>query len=285
MAAEKSAREAVARIRELPTLPVVLGRVLSIAADPEASALDLGRVVTADQSLSAALLKVVNSAYYGFYRKIESVTQAIVVLGFFEVRNLTLTATTFRTLAAGNSAYDRRQLWRHSLAAGMAAERCAHLAGKKISGCFESGLLHDIGKVAFDMLYGDKFVQAANRAHEQGVPIGEVEARTFGMDHAEAGGILGEHWNLPPSVVEAIRLHHQPEHATVDPVLCAVAALANYVVYPCGFGESSNPIPPEFPRAAAERLGLTDAACEELVRELSGYEEKVNEILGALEGE
>ncbi len=284
MVAKKSVEAAVARIRELPTLPVVLGRVLSIAADPEASALDLGRVITADQSLSAALLRVVNSAYYGFYRQIESVTQAIVVLGFFEVRNLTLTATAFRTLAAGNSAYDRQQLWRHSLAAGMAAERCAHLAGKKISGCFEAGLLHDIGKVVFDMLYGAKFVQAANSAHEQGVPIGTVEAQTFGMDHAEAGGILGEHWNLPPSVVEAIRLHHQPERATEDPALCAVAAVANCLTYSCGFGESSNPVPPEFPMDAAQSLGLTDAHYAQLVQELSGDEEKINDILGALKG-
>ena len=284
MVAKKSVEAAVGRIRELPTLPVVLGRVLSIAADPEASALELGQVITTDQSLSAALLRVVNSAYYGFYRRIESVTQAIVVLGFFEVRNLTLTATAFRTLAAENSAYDRRQLWRHALAAGMAAERCAYLAGKKISGCFEAGLLHDIGKVAFDMLYGAQFVQAANSAHEQGVPIRTIEARTFGMDHAYAGVILGDHWILPPSVVEAIRPHHRPECATEDPALCAVAAVANCLTYSCGFGESSNPIPPELPTHAAKYLELTEVHYAQLVQELSGDEEKIDNILGALEG-
>lgn len=284
MAENKMVQEAVGRIRELPTLPAVLGRVLSIAADPEASALDLGQVIAADQSLSAALLKLVNSAYYGFYRQIESVTQAIVVLGFFEVRNLTLTATAFRTLGKGHSAYDRNQLWRHSLAAAIAAERCAHLAGKKISGCFEAGLLHDIGKVAFDMLYGEAFVNAANTAHARGVRVHLIEVETFGMDHAEAGGILSEHWNLPPAVAEAIRLHHHPEHAETDPVLCAVAAVANYVTYGCGLGESSNPVAPEFPAAATQRIGLNEGHCETLVRELHDHVEKIDEFLGALKG-
>ena len=108
-------RDAVTRIRELPTLPSVLGQILTIVADPDASALDLGRHITADQSLSATILKLVNSAYYGFYRQIKSVTMAIVILGFVEVRNLVLAATTFRILADSPSRFDRTQLWRHSV--------------------------------------------------------------------------------------------------------------------------------------------------------------------------
>ncbi len=141
-------RDAILRVRDLPTLPTVLGKILSAAADPDSSALDLGRLISSDQSLSATLLKLVNSAYYGFYRQIKSVTQAIVMLGFNEVRNLTLTATAFRTLSASTSDYDRNQLWRHTLAAAIAAERCAKMKKLSIGGAFEAGLLHDIGKVA-----------------------------------------------------------------------------------------------------------------------------------------
>ena len=113
----------------MPTLPTVLTKILATAADPDASALDLGEHISADQSLSATLLKLVNSAYYGFHRQINTVTQAIVILGFLEVRNITLTATAFRTFKQGHPDFDRTQLWRHSLGTAMAADRIAKLLG------------------------------------------------------------------------------------------------------------------------------------------------------------
>ena len=275
-------KDAILRIRDLPTLPSVLGKILATAADPDSSALDLGQHISADQSLSATLLKLVNSAYYGFYRQISSITQAIVMLGFLEVRNLTLTATAFRTLAKSSSDYDRIQLWRHSLATAMIAERINKRLRLGIEGSFESGLLHDFGKVALDMLYPQEFRHAAHEAHERQVSIAEVEREHFGIDHAEVGGVLGEHWNLPKSVVEAIRLHHQPETAELAPKLVALTAVANYVTYHAGLGESSNGKSPEFPGAAAELIGVSESFAGELAEELSNEHNKVDEFLGTL---
>ena len=277
-------RDAIVRIKDLPTLPSVLGKILATAADPDASALDLGQHIAADQSLSATLLKLVNSAYYGFYRQIKSVTQAIVMLGFLEVRNLALTATAFRTLGTGSSTdYDRMQLWRHSLATALAADRCAQILGLKAVGCFEAGLLHDIGRVALDMLYTEEFQEATNKAHSQGVHIIEAEAEVFGMNHAEVGGILGEHWNLPPGVVEAIRCHHAPEEAAIEPHLAQVAAVSNYITYGAELGEVGTGCPPEYPAAAVESLGLTVEQCNEIGDELQKSQEKIDEFIGALE--
>lgn len=276
-------RDAVGRIRELPTLPSVLGKVLTTAADPEASALDLGKLIAADQSLSATLLKLVNSAYYGFYRQIESVTHAIVMLGFFEVRNLTLTATAFRTLSRGSSSsYDRTQLWRHALATAMAAERCAKVLNVNSRGCFESGLLHDIGKVVLDTLHPEAFRDAARLAHEKGCCIGDMEKEVFGLDHAEVGGLLGEHWNLPRSVVEAIRCHHTPEQATVDSRLTAITAIANCVTYGAELGEWSSGAPPAFPEATAQAIGLSEADIQKVSRNLIESQDKINQFIGAL---
>jgi putative nucleotidyltransferase with HDIG domain len=275
-------RDAVLRIKELPTLPSVLGKILATAADPDASALDLGQHIAADQSLSATLLKLVNSAYYGFYRQIKSVTQAIVMLGFLEVRNLALTATAFRALSKESSDYNRLQLWRHSLATATAAERIARLLNIDKDGCFESGLLHDIGKVILDMLYPEAFRDAAHTAHEEQCPIVIVEQRIFGVDHAEIGGILGEHWNLPLSVVEAIRMHHRPSDATDDPRLVHITAVANYLTYQAGVGEFSNGCPPDRPEASIAYLKLTDDLCAKVVEHLQASQEKFDEFIGAL---
>ena len=275
-------RDAVLRIKDLPTLPSVLGKILATAADPDASALDLGQHISADQSLSATLLKLVNSAYYGFYRQISSITQAIVMLGFLEVRNLTLTATAFRTLSKSSSNYDRIQLWRHSLATAMIAERINKRLKLGIEGSFESGLLHDFGKVALDMLYPEEFRLAAEEAHKRGTEIAEIEREHFELDHAEVGGLLGEHWNLPPAVVEAIRYHHLPEAADKSPKLTALTAVANFITYGAGLGESSNGCAPEFPKEAAARIGVSETFAQELATELSNEHNKVDEFLGTL---
>lgn len=275
-------REAVLRISNLPTLPSVLGKILATAADPDASALDLGKLIASDQSLSATLLKLVNSAYYGFPRRIASVSQAIVMLGFLEVRNLTLTATAFRSLAKSSSDYDRVQLWRHSIATATAAERCAKKLNIECEGCFESGLLHDIGKVALDLLFPEKFREAAHRAHQDNRRMAELEREVLGADHAEVGGILGEHWNLPPGVVEAIRYHHEPGLAKAEPALACLTAIANHAAYQADLGERSSPMPPEFPHEAAQRLGISEGQCEELATDLAAGRDKIDEFVSAL---
>lgn len=281
--AHPNPRDAITRIRDLPTLPTVLGKILHTAADPDSSALDLGEHISADQSLSATLLRLVNSVYYGFHRQVKTVPQAIVVLGFIEVRNITLTATAFRTFQAGHPDFDRTQLWRHSLGAAMAAEYMSKRLSLECEGAFEAALLHDIGKVVFDLLYPAEFRDAAHQAHTEKRPIIEVEQACFSLDHAEAGSILGEHWNLPEAVVEAIRLHHAPHKAVIDPVLAALTSLANHVTYPAELGESSNGCVPEFPAEAAEMLGFGTNQVAEVVTELHSNRGNIDRFLDQIQ--
>jgi putative nucleotidyltransferase with HDIG domain len=225
---------------------------------------------------------LVNSAYYGFYRQISSISHAIVMLGFLEVRNLTLTATAFRTLGAGTSDYDRVQLWRHSLATAMAAEKLGKLLRLEMEGIFESGLLHDIGKVALDLLYPEEFRTAAHLAHTEKRFMFQTEQQIFGVDHAAIGGLLGEHWNLPQAVVEAIRFHHAPEKAELNPALTQLISAGNILTYQAGLGEFSNGLAPEITSHLQQALGLTPAICAEVVEMLQKSHEKIDEFLGAL---
>jgi len=274
--------EAISRIRQLPTLPSVLAQILATVAEPDASALDLGRHIAADQSLSAILLRLVNSAYYGFYRQINSVTKAIVILGFVEVRNLVVATTAFRALSGGYSQYDRVQLWRHALATAMASERCATMLDTGIEEAFVCGLLHDIGKVTLDMLYPEEFRAAADRAHSEGKFIRETERETFGMDHAEVGGLLGEHWNLPASVVDAIQYHHAPEESAQNPRQADLTAVANFIAYEAGIGESGNGCEPLVPEAAISRLGASETQWRDICEDLRQVHGRIDEILGTL---
>lgn len=269
--------DAVARIQALPALPSVLSRIVAATADPDASALDLSRHVAADQSLTATLLRVVNSAYYGHYRQVDSITTAIVMLGFHEVRNLTLATTALRSFPKGHPEFDRTQLWRHSLAVAMAAERFATAENLARDGCFVAGLLHDIGKVVLDVLYPDSFREAVLRALGRGGFVRECEAEIFGIDHAGVGGILAERWDLPPTIVEAIRCHHHPEWGTLDVRLAGLVNAADFVAYAAGLGETSNGRAPTFPEAANAAPHLDSVAVH--LREHRGL---IDEFLGAL---
>lgn len=279
-------RETITKISNLPTLPTILTQILSAAADPDSSAVDLGKHIASDQSLSAALLRLVNSASYGHYRKVKDITTAIVMLGFFEVRNLALSATCFRHFGISSrsaSDYDRTQLWRHSVASAMAAERLAkrlHLDG---GSAFVAGLLHDIGKVVLDLLYPEEFQRAYQTARMEQKFIRDVEIELFDMDHAIAGELLAEHWNLPQAIVESIRFHHEPKDALVDGRMAVVTAWANYITYQSGLGETSNGRECAMPEASPV-LDVPEAAWKIVVTDLESSHARINEFLGVLRG-
>lgn len=280
---ELDLKEAILRVKELPTLPSVLGKILSTAADPNASALDLGEHIAADQSLSSTILKLVNTAYYGFYRQISSVTQAIVMLGFLEVRNLTLTATAFQNTGKESSGYDRGQLWRHSFGSAMAAERLNKMLAEEVEGAFEAGLLHDFGKVALDMLYPDVLRDAIEQAHNDEKLLEEVLQASYGTDHAELGGLLAEHWNLPQAVVEAIACHLAPEKAEVAPQLSHLTAVSMYAAFKADLVEPTNGRKLDLPKASIEALGLSLEQLAEVVQDLNENHEQIDEFLGVLQ--
>ncbi|HPU97294.1 MAG TPA: HDOD domain-containing protein [Candidatus Hydrogenedentes bacterium] len=230
--------EAIPKIRELPTLPQIVLRIMDTINNPNSSAVDLGELVATDQSLSATLLRVVNSAYYGFSRRVTSISQAIVLLGFAEVRKLALAAKTFEALGLGGNMERRQRLWRHAFATAMAAEMIGKQGAGRNMGFFEAGLLHDIGRVAMELLFGEAFETSVTLLRERGaVDICAVEREVFGFDHAQFGGALAEHWSLPPALREAIQRHHAPGLARLEPGLAHLTALANWLANCAGFSE------------------------------------------------
>ena len=280
MTTKPNVEDAVARVRRLPTLPSVLRQILATTADPESSVIDLGRHIASDQSLSGALLKLVNSAAFGYHREIDNITTAIVILGFTEVRNLALAATAFRSFGGAKAGPDLTQLWRHSLATAMAAEHVAKLMRLNRETTFVSGLLHDIGKVVLNALYPAHARRACLIAGTEKISILEAEIEIFGMDHAHIGGLLGEHWDLPQSIVDAIRFHHANAAKAAEPQLAILAGLANTLSYGAGLGDSCNGKNP----SPTQDLGeiLTEEQTAEVVKHLDEEREAIDEFLGVL---
>lgn len=219
-------KKKLAEIKEISTLPHVMVKIMEIITDEKSSAVDLAREIAKDASLTAKILKMVNSAYYGFYREIAKVSDAVVVLGFNEIRRLSL-AISVLDMFGGGAGSQRVAFWNHSLACAAMSDILAEEWRLQGQGAFTAGLLHDIGKMLLDQYFVDMFSAIQDSMREHSLKFHEAERLLYGFDHADIGYWLSERWNLPVNLSEAIQCHHRPEEATEMPELARLVHLAD----------------------------------------------------------
>ncbi len=272
------------QIRYVPTLPTILAKLLALLNSERSSAEDLEGIIAHDQALCSKVLAVANSAYYGFRYKILTVQRAVVTLGYEEIRNICLGASLMGFLHP-SSFRDREQaeqLWLHSVAAAVAGS----LVGQRVRDldpdiAFTAGLLHDLGKVALWAYLPDEVESVYRLMKMQGTSYRETEL-ALDLDHAEAGKLLGRHWDLPPGLVEAMGYHHEPHSGLNDYPLVASAHLANFLVLEAGIGQSGDPDPPQLKAICLKRLGLDQEALDGLRADLEERREAVNHLWSTL---
>lgn len=228
------AESVVQKVKELAALPQVVHQIIHLTNNPNASVKELERLISIDQGMSMRVLNTVNSAYYGFSRKIASIKDAVVLLGFKAVRNLAMTVSVF-DLFVGKT--DRQNLrrgkwWRHSIDTAL----CARLIASQVAGvspdeAYTAGLLHDIGKPLLDR-YGGAPYEHVEALMAEGVPELIAERQVYGCDHAEVGRLVSQHWGFPDKLVEAIGGHNaESSEGLHDAPLTAVIVLANRVAH------------------------------------------------------
>ena len=223
----RRAAKLVEEIGEIPTLPVIIQTISDIVNDPDSSASDLAKVIASDVGLSGKILKLANSAAFGFSREISEIQHAIALLGFRQTQALALSVPVFENLIKLAS-FDFQSFWSHSLrCATLSKLLSTALSGRDLDSTFVAGLLHDIGQVVFAMSVSGK-QEEANRL-QANTHIGPIEAeeKVLGVTHAEIGYHLGEHWLLPPTLTAAIRYHHSPELQPQPHDISGIVFLAN----------------------------------------------------------
>ena len=252
------------RLDGLATIPVTATRVADLVNDPRATADAIAAVLRSDQSLTAKVLKVANSAYYGIPGGVSDVKHAISFLGFNTLHQLVLTVSLIQALTSkGTDALSLRALWLHSLACGALAEIIARRVGApQPQSLFSCGLLHDIGKVALVQVAGDKFNDAVALARERGIRLQEAE-KLVGLPTDElVGARLAERWRFPLALRYAIghRAFLAGEgRRTVPRNLMTnvdVTALANLLVRRIRIGDPGDNVTPEIDPDILSRLNL-----------------------------
>jgi putative nucleotidyltransferase with HDIG domain len=229
-------------IINLPTLPRVVSKMIELVDNPKTSAGSLARLISNDQVLTARVLKLANSAYYGFPREIYSVDMAIVVLGFNAVKEIGLSLSVLDTFrdTESNAYFDVSRFWEHSLGCGVGAKALAkRYAPGYASHVFVAGLMHDIGKIIISLYAKKDFLEIARSVWETNEPWSHAEERVLGIDHAHIGGILAERWKFPEIIVNCIRNHHTPWDAPEPRTPPALVSLANSLCHACNIGNIS----------------------------------------------
>ena len=203
MTAVQDYKRKVYAIRDLPTLPVIAQKVLTLADDDETSAEKLTSMISSDQSLSVKVLGLANSAYYGHRAKIGTIRHAVIVIGTNMLKQLSLSVLVCGSLGRGGK--DRAEFWKHSFGTATAASLIARRTGISDGDLsFMAGLIHDIGKMIIDTYFPNE----------------------PGIQHTEVGAWMGERWQLPQQLVNAIAYHHSldPAHLAQPIVACVNAA-------------------------------------------------------------
>jgi putative nucleotidyltransferase with HDIG domain len=198
------------RLGELPAMPSKVAEVLRVTDDPVATMDDLNAVIERDPALTAKILKVSNSPYYGMRQFVGTLKLALVILGVREVRNIILGVAVLDTF--GSDASMRLlepDYWKHSNTVG-AMSRClvTRLRVNALGEAFVAGLLHDIGKVVMARQLPEVYEKVMQKASEDPGVLSGVEREMAGFGHAEAGAALGVKWNFPATLTDAILTHH-----------------------------------------------------------------------------
>lgn len=223
------------RIRDIPSLPEVVGRILAIISKQNTPASEIARLISYDPGLTSKVLRMVNSAAYGFQRQISSIQHGIMILGFNTVRGLVLSASIFKLFEghAHPGGLNHTAFWEHSLGTAVAARVMAqYLRIPEAEDIFSAAMLHDIGKVVLDVYFQQEYEVVLQEARKKGVlPHGpdfyHLEQTLLGINHTNIGSFLASKWRLPLTITEVIQHHHQPSKAENCQNLVYLVALAS----------------------------------------------------------
>jgi putative nucleotidyltransferase with HDIG domain len=279
----------LAKLDHLPTLPTVAHKVGELVNDPDSSSQDIAEVMKQDQALSARVLALVNSAYYGVPGGVSEVRRAISYLGFNTVYQLVLTISIFDTLPkVEGTEFSVQELWKHSLGVAIASESVARRLGHKSpEDLFSAGLLHDIGKVVLAAFFTDVLEEVVRGATKDGVTFSEKERELRLPGHDDIGRRLAERWRLPAALSAGIGYHHlngqsrfrlpKHLHAVADMV-----ALGDILCRRSGIGNAGDPVVPTPDSGLLERLNLTELALGKMQDDIPRAVERTKKFLELL---
>lgn len=269
----------IQRLESIPSPSFSLDRILELASDCESDIERLAEAIESDPAVTARVLRLANSTYFGVPGDVDTVVRAIIVVGYKNVLSLATCAALAPAFNGDDPVVDRNALWRHSCATAEAARVVAGHTDAEPSMAHVAGLLHDFGIVVLSEVLGEAYAPLWKAIRGGSKSLGQLERDSFGLDHAAAAGVLFERWTLPEALSRAVVLHDRPEEdpsglATIVAVAAAVAARAGFL------GPSEQGPRKEAHGDAMRLLGLAESDLEKIEEEFAERRDAVELICG-----
>jgi HD-like signal output (HDOD) protein len=264
----------------LPSLPEILIKLNEVVNNPFSSFDDFAEIIEKDTSLTARVLKIVNSPFYGFPKKIDSVFKACSLLGSQQIMNIVISTKIIDTFGGIERDFvDMKSFWKHSILTGSIAKTTSTILQEiNPESYFVSGLLHDIGRILFLKAYPDVMRDIIYRSRTQNILLWKLEQEIFGFDHAKIGGILLNKWRFPSHQQDNVMFHHYPSASQFYKKQCAVIHISNIIARVIGPHSSGDFFITPLDKIAFESLNLNEHTItfiinksEELFEEIVSY--------------
>ena len=247
-------------VKEIPTLPIVYQQLFSKMSNPDVSVPQLAEIVSKDQSLAAKILKLVNSAFYGYKKEITTISRAMVILGFRTVRNAALAISVFDYVSGttDDNNFPVEDFWKHSLCTASAAKVLGkHVGIKQQEETFVCGLLHDVGKIIMKKYFEEDFSELCNYAVDNNTTFSAAEEALIGVNHCTVAKAVLRSWNFPPNLIEAVQFHHTLSSGASYPGMVALINVSDHLSYEFEMGAPSSQAQAECDPQALKELGVT----------------------------
>lgn len=267
MKRETTCEEMLAAVKQLPPLSEVVTKVLLSFEQKNIDVDDIANKINLDSGMATRILRVANSAFYGFSNQVGTVHEAVVLLGFHNVRSLVVAAGLIKQFpSTDEQQFDQDAFWRHNIGTGVCARLLANSLGKDGALAFTAGLLHDIGRLAMAVYCQEKFSQVVAQCKQNAISMLEAEQAVLGMDHGQIGFAITQRWHFPIAIQAAIRDHHQPEKSAE--FMSDIVHVANVLCHAMDIGNVDNDSVPAISAVVWERIGLSWRGIKMLLPEI-----------------
>lgn len=268
-------------VSAVPSLPLFHERLDEAINHPRSSISDISKILSEDQGLTARILKLANSPLFGYFSRIDTITQAVTIIGVQQVRDLAL-AVSVMGLFKGipEDLVTMELFWKHSIACGLTARILATSQREaNLERFFVAGILHDIGRLVMFINAPDLSREMIEVCRSESRLLYDVERERLGFDHGEVGGSLLRMWKIPTRVAEPVECHHRCHRSVQYPRETAILHLADLIAHALEFGSSGQLLVPRLDHQAWERLAMTPHALPALVRQIDQQYAETAKIL------
>lgn len=269
-----STEEILQKVNHIPAFPVTMAKLLRMMDDPEVKVSAIKEVIRTDEGLTVKLLRMANSVFYRGRRSIKTIEDAVILLGLRTVKSIIFSATVAPMFKKELGGYDlgKEALWHQSQLSALTAQMIAKKSGfKEVDLAYTAGLLKDIGKVILDEYLSRNLQEIMKLVEDENIDFSQAETDVLGLNHAEVGAKVAEHWNLPAEIVEVIRCHHNPASAQVNPRLAMICHLADNLIMMLGVDLGADGLAYAFDEEVFDGLGLREDDVTEIMSSIAEY--------------